>query len=91
MAALNEAGIVPTAAELGAVDWFGHRWPWFRYELDGDTREWLDAVAPFQPDWSESIAAAKQIATHGSEMAVRFAREHRAPGFGPAPAPGDAR
>ena len=70
LTALSESGFVPDADELGAVDWFGYR---------RNEREWLNAVAEFQPDWSRSFAAARRIARYGSADAVRFAREHHAP------------
>jgi hypothetical protein len=68
--ALREAGFVPTAEELGVLDWF----PVWR-------RPGLDAIAALQPDWSRSLRAAESITRHGDARAWDLARLHRAPGF----------
>jgi hypothetical protein len=68
--ALRGAGLVPTAEELGMINWF----PVWR-------RPGLDAIAALQPDWSRSFQAAKSIKTDGDARARGLARLHRAPGF----------
>jgi hypothetical protein len=68
--ALGEAGLVPTAEELGAIDWF-QVW----------RRPGLDAIAAWQPDWSRSLQAAEFIKREGDDRARDLARLHRAPGF----------
>jgi hypothetical protein len=68
--AIRRAGFVPTAGELGAVDWFP-MWRWVG----------LDAIAEWQPDWSESSSAAASIKLSDSLPAMDLARQHHAPGF----------
>jgi hypothetical protein len=72
--AVRRAGFVPTAEELGAVDWCSG-WGWVNRE------GYLESIAELQPDWSLSSSAAAAIEQSGLPRARDLARQHHAPGF----------
>jgi hypothetical protein len=67
---VREAGFVPPAEELGAIDWFS---VW--------RGRGLPAITAWQPDWSLSFQAAKSIKRDGDRTAWELAQQQRAPGF----------